>query len=263
MVPNMNVFAKAILTGILDHPSKRNVISLYELKTREEGLIGEHVWQDYARFIALKILSADFELCRLLPSYQIRKMWKIHLLDTYAYAEFCKDIFPPLGPLIHHDHLDKYYSYEEIKENKNRTTILYQNVFNEHCAFFDGEHQYKVEKLLRYPLPLQINVPSRVTTFPNGYNGTNGHMTNYNENITFDLKIVTPNNYTDHSYGFRVIHIRASPQMTVTEIKKKIQETEGIPCSLQRIFVKEMPADSATLSDFSIDDLKYTLLMIG
>ena len=213
----MDVFAKAILTGILDHPSKRTIISIYERKTRGEGLIGEYLWQDYAKFLALKILSGDFELCRLLPSYQIRSMWKIHLLDTYAYAEFCKDIFPPLGPLIHHDHLDKYSSCEEIKEKISRTKLLYQTVFNEHCAFFDGENQYKVMKTL----PLLSNAPSEMMTFPNGYNLPNMDMENYNEVMTFDLKIVKLNHYNVQGSENRVIHMRASPKITMKELKKK------------------------------------------
>ena len=178
----MNVFAKAILIGILHHPSKDRVIAHYELETNGDGINGVKVWGDYAKFIALKILNGDFESCRLVPSKQINKMWKLHILDTYTYAEFCRDIFPPLGPLIHHDHIEKYFSYEEMEERRMKTKILYRKAFNEECTFFNGENQYKLTVNSSHQTPFYFSERTNTSAIPSTYNTSCTNNNLYRDN---------------------------------------------------------------------------------
>ena len=147
----MNIFAESVYDRILHHPSRVDLINLFELEAPGKDVEGIRVWQHYAQFIALKIFSGDFELSRLEPSDEIDKMWQLHILDTYGYAEFCKDVFPPLGPIIHRDHHRKFLSRQEIEEGRNRTKKIYEYVFKEECLFFHGKDQYKHQSILRPP----------------------------------------------------------------------------------------------------------------
>ena len=136
---------ESTLNKIKNHPSKAKVIRLFELDkkyTGQTGLDSDKVWEHYVRFMALKIFSGDFQTYKLSPSAMIDSMWHLHILDTRSYSEFCKDIFPPIGPLIHHDPFGQYSSDEEKSLRRNQTKIIYQYVFKERCPFFDEEDQY-------------------------------------------------------------------------------------------------------------------------
>ena len=140
---NMDAWiVESTLNKIRNHPSKAKVIRLFELYKNDKSLDTAKVWEHYARFVALKIFSGDFQTYKLSPSAMIDSMWHLHILDTRSYSEFCKDIFPPIGPLIHHDPFGQYSSDEEKSVRRNQTKIIYQYVFKERCPFFEEEDQY-------------------------------------------------------------------------------------------------------------------------
>merc|ERR1719458_152050 len=138
----MNQQAFDVICRIEKHASKDRLLQLFARKTKWEAINKEKVWIDYAKFITLKILSGDFELCHLSPSPMIDRMWHLHILDTKCYEDFCKSIFPPIGPLIHHDPLGEYSPQDEKNERIANTKSAYKNVYKDECNFFDGVSQY-------------------------------------------------------------------------------------------------------------------------
>jgi len=143
----MNQQEFEIISRIEKHASKDRLLELFARETEGEAINKEKVWVDYAKFIALKVLSGDFGACLLSPSPMIDRMWHLHILDTKSYSDFCKSIFPPIGPLIHHDPLGKYSPEDEKNERIANTKSAYRNAYKEECTFFDGETQYFTVKL--------------------------------------------------------------------------------------------------------------------
>ena len=147
----MSTQAQNILVGIRSHPSKQQLITLFELETRGEGLDSMKVWEDYTTFIALKILlknfcqqtTVDFVKYQLEPSAMIDRMWRLHILDTKNHSQFCKDIS---GPLIHHDPFGRVFSSDQEREKrKDVTKSMYENVFQKQCPFFNEQNRYTIE----------------------------------------------------------------------------------------------------------------------
>ena len=138
-----------LLSGIENHSSQETLKRLFKLETGREDDDCVLVWKQYARFMTLKILNGDFESSKLSPSWQVGEMWHLHLVDTRCYAKFCKDIFPPLGPFIHHDPFGKYDRKNEQRQALTRK--LYAKVFKEGCPFYNEEKK----KEYKHTLPCQ------------------------------------------------------------------------------------------------------------
>lgn len=60
-------------------------------------------------------------------------------------------------------------------------------------------------------------------------------------------------NFSIHTLTGKQHTIRAFPSETVLDVKKKVQDTQGIPCEQQRIiYVGQQPSDDQTLRDCNI-----------
>ncbi|KAL3798553.1 hypothetical protein HJC23_011857 [Cyclotella cryptica] len=135
----MNFDLEELKMKMFDHASIKKAIRVHE-KRYTHNNFSPVVAEQYCEFMCLKILEGDFAAAaaKLSPGVKIDSFWHIHLLDTAGYREFFRDVFPPLGPIVHHDAEKSYDDDKEIEKREKKTKEVYQSVFKKKCPFFIG-----------------------------------------------------------------------------------------------------------------------------
>jgi len=103
---------------------KRKVTCTSDIEISREEL--DAAEQEYRRFLALKVFYPGLSL---VPSKQVTKLWRAHILDTRAYREDCEKVF---GRFIDHYPYFGIYGKEDCQLLQillAQTIVLYERHF--------------------------------------------------------------------------------------------------------------------------------------
>jgi len=174
-------------------------------------VVSDAVFDDYLKFLSLKAGACDFFAGLLSPPPEIDVIWHAHLLDTLSYQEVCQAIVP--NHFIHHNP-DGENDNEARSERRRRAVQHYEAVFGR------APHYWKVGGAKRQNTTTLLSPSKRQATFPARSSDLAAHAI-----MSIFVKTLTG----------KTITLQVKGVTTIGQIRKMIEEKEGVPASQQRL----------------------------
>ena len=195
------------------------------------------------RFLTLKVLAMDTIPRLLSPSGPVDAAWHKCILDTQLYFQICDAILPSSAPaprLIHHN--PRGGADAGRTDRYERTRAMYREVFDEEPppALWPDEDDDDGMPILEAPEALLPNKKQRLEP-------------------SFQIRVSRWS--VVHRFGsdpystttFTVADVK--PSETVADLKRRIQQCEGVPTEQQRLTFKgKYLADDDRLSAYIAED---------
>ena len=93
--------------------------------------VSERAFHEYIKFMVLKVLENDMQATKLSPPISIDQVWHYHLLDTEAYAMFCRELTQALRLKTQHKKTKK----SRVKDGPTSSSLAapsYRSFFIHH-----------------------------------------------------------------------------------------------------------------------------------
>lgn len=112
---------------MLNHASIKKACRVFSQHHSSPAARCQLIADQYTEFITLKILSGDFHPSNaaLSPGLIVDQFWHCHILDTAGYTDFLKEVFPPLGPMVHHDAEKSFDPLDMIQARQEQTRKVF------------------------------------------------------------------------------------------------------------------------------------------
>lgn len=108
------------LTLLLEYKDRDMLMTLVENKRPfmvKNAMSRDDMWEDYCKFMYLKIMMHDTDSTKLSPPCDVDTVWHLHVLCTKAYEEFVEFV-KTLNPLIDGLHHNAEFEFQEIAKEE-------------------------------------------------------------------------------------------------------------------------------------------------
>lgn len=201
--PSKTLSVDEIRDAISNFEDRGEIEKIFSLRRSKTPLEAARVYDEYTKFLTMKVAFKAFNAGTFSPNAEIDEMWHGHVAWTESYARL--NAIWGKENTVHHDPRLAFDATKQREKRRGASIYTYELLFDEKCAWFvdKQEEQKESQCIMAEAVQACCGLDSRKTS-PNSF-----HVfvtTQTGERFSVDL----------------------TPGQTVFSFKKKVEEAHGI-----------------------------------